>query len=138
MGAARQMESLGRGLVAVNQGNGRVFVSWRWLGTEPDEAAFNLYRESAGAVTQLNSFPLSGATCFQDSGVNLSVSAVRYSRPVVKGIEQPAGGGFTLQAQAPPRPPLIPQHPTATPGLCTPPTTARRGIWTAAANTKSF
>ena len=104
MGAARQMESLGRGLVAVNQGNGRVFVSWRWLGTEPDEAAFNLYRESAGAVTKLNSSPLSGATSFQDSGVNLETAVRYFVRTVVKGIEQPADGGFTLPAQAPPRP----------------------------------
>ena len=31
-GAQRWMENLGRGVVAVNQGNGKVFVSWRMLG----------------------------------------------------------------------------------------------------------
>ena len=33
--AQRQMEKLGRGVVAINQGEGKAFVSWRLLGTEP-------------------------------------------------------------------------------------------------------
>jgi len=40
--AQRQMEKLGRGVVAVNQGEGKAFVSWRLLGTEPDSIAFNV------------------------------------------------------------------------------------------------
>jgi rhamnogalacturonan endolyase len=32
--AQRQMEYLNRGLVAVNKGEGKVFLSWRMLGTE--------------------------------------------------------------------------------------------------------
>jgi rhamnogalacturonan endolyase len=32
--AQRQMEYLGRGVVAVNQGDGKVFASWRMLGTD--------------------------------------------------------------------------------------------------------
>ncbi len=42
--AQRQMERLGRGLVAVRQTDGTVFVGWRLLGTDPDDIAFNLYR----------------------------------------------------------------------------------------------
>ena len=42
--AQRQMERLGRGVVAVNQGDGKVFVSWRLLGDDPEATAFNLYR----------------------------------------------------------------------------------------------
>ena len=41
--ARRQMENLGRGVVAVNQGDGKIFVGWRMLGTDPDDVAFNLY-----------------------------------------------------------------------------------------------
>ena len=48
--AARQMEHLGRGVVAVNQGEGRVFVSWRWLATDPDDIAFNVYRSADGGA----------------------------------------------------------------------------------------
>ena len=42
--AQRQMENLGRGVVAVNQGDGNIYVGWRMLGTDPDDVAFNLYR----------------------------------------------------------------------------------------------
>ena len=39
--AQRQMERLDRGLVAINQGTGAgVFLSWRLLGTEPQDRAF--------------------------------------------------------------------------------------------------
>ena len=44
--AQRQMENLGRGVVAIHQGGGKVFVSWRLPGTEPEEIAFNVYRQS--------------------------------------------------------------------------------------------
>jgi len=40
----RHMEHLGRGVVAIHQGDGKVYVGWRLLGTDPDEIAFNLYR----------------------------------------------------------------------------------------------
>ncbi|MDR3297400.1 MAG: rhamnogalacturonan lyase [Prevotellaceae bacterium] len=59
--AERQMERLDRGVVAVKTDSG-VFVSWRLLGSEPQQTAFNLYRNGA----QLNSSPLSGATCWRD------------------------------------------------------------------------
>lgn len=32
----RQMEALGRGVVAVRRGEGQVFVGWRLLATDPD------------------------------------------------------------------------------------------------------
>ena len=35
--AQRQMEPLDRGVVAIRQPDGGVFVSWRMLGTDPDE-----------------------------------------------------------------------------------------------------
>jgi rhamnogalacturonan endolyase len=44
--AQHQLEALGRGVVAIHQPDGRVFVSWRLLGTDPDKVAFNLYRKS--------------------------------------------------------------------------------------------
>ena len=48
--AQRQMERLGRGVVAVNQGDGKVFISWRLLGNDPEATAFNLYRAASGAT----------------------------------------------------------------------------------------
>jgi len=84
--AQRQMEKLGRGVVAINQGEGKVFVSWRLLGTEPESIAFNVYRATGAArPVKLNDAPLTKATCFQDTGVSfsqpVSYTVGRSSRP---------------------------------------------------------
>lgn len=39
----RQMEKLGRGVVAINQSGGKVYVGWRLLGTDRRDIAFNVY-----------------------------------------------------------------------------------------------
>jgi rhamnogalacturonan endolyase len=52
------MERLGRGIVAVRQGDNSVFVGWRLLGTDPDALAFNLYRSiGGGRPVKLNAGP---------------------------------------------------------------------------------
>ena len=59
----RQMEALGRGVVAIHHAEGKVFVSWRLLGTNPDDIAFHLYRQSGDAEpAKLNAEPLKKAT----------------------------------------------------------------------------
>ena len=60
----RQMEKLDRGLVAINQGKDiGVFLSWRLLGTEPQELGFNVYRQtSSAAAEKLNDLPLTAGT----------------------------------------------------------------------------
>ena len=50
--AQRQMEFLDRGVVAVRNAEGKVFVSWRLLATEPTDLAFNLYRNSKGKIEE--------------------------------------------------------------------------------------
>lgn len=65
--AQREMEALGRGIVAVRQKEGNVYVSWRLLGTDPEDRAFNLYRITSGKAERVNSEPLAGATHFIDS-----------------------------------------------------------------------
>ena len=60
----RQMEYLGRGVVAVRTGN-NIFVSWRLLATDPNNIAFNLYRSAnGGAFTRINTTPLAQGTNF--------------------------------------------------------------------------
>ena len=59
----RQMEYLNRGLVAVKIDHG-VFLSWRFLGTEPKNTAFNVYRN---IDILLNPSPLVESTNFLDS-----------------------------------------------------------------------
>lgn len=87
-GAPRQMENLGRGVVAVNEGGGSVFVSWRMLGTDPGDVAFNLYRATGGAPpARLNTRPLTQATCYQDHGADVAQDNSYFVRPVIDGQE---------------------------------------------------
>ena len=99
------MEWLGRGVVAINQGGGRVFVSWRLLGTDPSEIAFNLYRSTGdGAPVKLNRAPLTLATCHQDTNADSGQATAYFVRPVLNGQEQEPSAPFRLPANAPARP----------------------------------
>jgi rhamnogalacturonan endolyase len=103
--AERQMERLGRGLVAIHEGEDKVFVSWRLLGTDPEGIAFNLYRAAGGAEpVKLNAVPLAGATCFADRGADLSQPASYFVRALRQGKEEEASAPFTLPANPPARP----------------------------------
>jgi rhamnogalacturonan endolyase len=103
--AQRQMESLGRGVVALPQADGGVFVGWRLLGTDPDDIAFNLYRSTAGgAPVKVNSQPIEGATSLVDKGVDPKQSLAYFVKPVQGGKEGEPGGSFRLLADAPARP----------------------------------
>src|SRR5262245_27204693 len=79
----RHMEALGRGVVAVHQGEGKVFVGWRLLGTDPDDIAFNLYRKSGDddRPVKLNRELITKATHYQDAGVDLSKGVAYFVRP---------------------------------------------------------
>ncbi|WP_435804415.1 rhamnogalacturonan lyase [Streptomyces hirsutus] len=78
---ARQVEALDRGVVSVYNGSGNL-VGWRWLGTDPDNVSFNVYR----AGTKVNSTPVTGSTTFFHSG---APSHADYTvRAVVNGVEQ--------------------------------------------------
>ncbi|MDR1673461.1 MAG: InlB B-repeat-containing protein [Bacteroidales bacterium] len=79
----RQMETIGRGLVAVKSGN-NTFLSWRLLGTDPADIRFNVYRNSE--TTPINTEPLDAAhTNFTVAG---SVMSDVYSVAVLtNGVE---------------------------------------------------
>ncbi|MBN1418979.1 MAG: rhamnogalacturonan lyase [Planctomycetes bacterium] len=99
---ARQMERLGRGIVAVRRADGGVFVSWRLLATDPPGIAFNLYRSAgAGGPVRLNEKPIDGATCFLDRGADPKGPNVYSVRPVTEGREAETAGSFRLPADAP-------------------------------------
>jgi rhamnogalacturonan endolyase len=102
--AQRQMERLGRGVVAVNQGDGKVFVSWRLLGDDPEATAFNLYRATTGAkAAKLNAKPIADLTFFVDEKADLTKAVSYFVRPVINGREREASKAFTLPANAPVR-----------------------------------
>ena len=100
----KQMEALDRGVISVRSGNGN-FVSWRLLGTDPPDVAFNVYRGG----TRVNSSPITSSTNLFDSGAPAGASYT--VRAVVNGTEQPAsppslqfgsGGFLDVPIQVPP------------------------------------
>ena len=119
LSGAPLVESLDRGVVAVHQPDGRVFVSWRLLATDPADVAFDVLRTSAAPLhagshrsaaaagpetVRLNSVPLTGPTWFIDERANLSAPTTYTVRAVIEGRAASAEAGFTLPADAPPLP----------------------------------
>lgn len=82
--ASRQMEKLDRGLLAISEGGGKVFLSWRVWGTDPTGIAFNVYRDGK----LVNASPITGATNLVDA--NGSATAKYTVRAVVGGVEETA------------------------------------------------
>jgi hypothetical protein len=78
---ARQVEALDRGVVSVHTDTGNL-ISWRWLGTDPDDVSFNVYR----AGTKVNSAPISGSTNYFHAGA--PAQADYTVRAIVGGVEQ--------------------------------------------------
>jgi rhamnogalacturonan endolyase len=95
--AQREMEALDRGLVAVRQGDGKVFASWRLLGTDPGAVSFHLYRVTGGKEERVNDVPLDGATCRIDEAPG--GAEAYFVRPVIGGKEgAPSGRAEVLGA----------------------------------------
>ena len=134
--ADRQMEALGRGVVAIPEAGGKVFVGWRLLGTDPDDIAFNVYRSTGGAApVKLNPEPLRNATNFVDNDAPSKEALAYFVRPVHDGREgrpartiPPAGQrarrGLTSPSPSRPSPAIRP-------------TTPRSATSTATASTRS-
>lgn len=95
--ARREMESLDRGLIAVRQENGKVFVGWRLFGTDPGETAFNVYRLTGGESKRVNAAPLTGATMLLDS--EAGDASGYFIRPVIAGVETEASKPSQIQAK---------------------------------------
>lgn len=99
--AQRYMENLDRGVVAIKQDEKKIFISWRMLGTEQEDIAYNVYRtENNSATTRLNSKPLTTVTFFVDSTADLSKSNAWFVRAVVNNKEQAPSKSFSLPAHA--------------------------------------
>ena len=78
----RQMEKLGRGVVAVRKSANQVFVTWRYLSADPMKISFNVYRNGK----KVASVPASQGTYYLDSYGDIS-SADYQIKPVMKGKE---------------------------------------------------
>jgi rhamnogalacturonan endolyase len=95
--AQRLMEDLDRGVTAVCNADGKVFVSWRLLGTESGDLAFNLYRTAKGKTEKLNKTPIDKVTGFLDNNSDTTIAKTYFVKTVVKGKEGAASRSFTLQ-----------------------------------------
>ncbi|ACB74628.1 rhamnogalacturonan lyase [Opitutus terrae] len=134
---ARIMEKLSRGVVAVHEADGSVFVSWRLLASDPAGVAFNVYRTTApragaandvgpfgsrpdpvAGTVKLNAAPLADVTWFVDRHAALDRETTYTVRAVNAGAEAEPDRGFTLPAGASP----LPYHsvPLQTPAGYTP------------------
>ncbi len=94
------MEKLSRGVVAVNQGGGKVFISWRMFGTDGDKIAFNLYRETGGKPLRLNAKPIADVTFFVDESADLTKQNSYFVRVVSGKKEGEQSAKFNLKANA--------------------------------------
>ncbi len=88
-----KMEPLGRGVIAVRKSPSEVFVSWRYLSSDPSGASFDIYRDGV----KINDKAIKDVCWFIDS--NTSASAARYEVRPHKGML--SSGSFTLPANAP-------------------------------------
>ena len=78
--AQRQMEKLNRGLVAIRTSTSSVFLSWRVLGSDPDNIAFNLYRDGV----KITATPISTSSNYTDA---TSTGTAYTVKPVLNGVE---------------------------------------------------
>jgi len=102
--AQRQMENLGRGVVAMRKSTDSVFVSWRMLGTDPTDIGFNLYRKTGTAApVKLNKEPITKNTNYSDVKPDFSKPNAYFVKPILAGKEQEASKPWTLAADAPVR-----------------------------------
>ena len=100
--AQRQMESLDRGVIAVRKSIDSVYVGWRMLGTEPDDIAFNIYRQSGNEKPiKLNKSPIVESTNYEDGNVSFKADNSYFVKAVLKGKEQESSKSFTLKSDAP-------------------------------------
>ena len=100
--AQRQMEKLGRGVVAVRTSSTQVYVGWRMLGADPENIGFKLYRVVSGITNVLNGGNLlTNTTDFVDTPPNLTVANTYFVQPVTNGVEQAFSGSYALIANAP-------------------------------------
>ncbi len=94
LSAAPPGERLDRGVVALRQADGGVYVGWRLLADDPPDVAFHIYRSAAGGTLQrITERPVRDSTDFVDASAATIDGDPRleYSvRAVVGGEERPA------------------------------------------------
>ena len=96
--AQYQMEFLTRGVYAVPAENGKVFISWRLLGNEPQDIAFNVYKSFKGKQVKLNAKPIQAVTSFTDSLAETIDENSYTLKAIINKKEEKIGSSFVLAA----------------------------------------
>lgn len=95
--AQRQMEYLDRGVSAVRNTEGKVFISWRLLATDDANTGFNLYRIiEKDREQKLNKKPITLVTHFIDDITDTTKNIRYFVRTVKNGKEAISSAAFTL------------------------------------------
>lgn len=98
----RQMEYIDRGVIAVRIPGDSVFIGWRMLGTEPDDLAFDIYRQSGSEKpVKLNKKPVTECTDYIDGDANLKTDNSWFVIPIIKGKKEAKSKSYTLKAESP-------------------------------------
>lgn len=97
MRAQRTMEHLDRGVVAIPDSN-KTFISWRLLATDPDDIAFNVYKQSPRGPLKLNAVPIKNVTWFVDETGSPSAQRTYLVKSLLKGKEVETSAPFTITA----------------------------------------
>lgn len=94
--AQRIQQPLGRGVVAVKNGNS-VFISWRKLAQEPENTAYNVYSRPSGSsiYTKVNDQPLT-VTNFSTTTSQVPVGHEIAVATIVNQQEQPISAPFNF------------------------------------------
>ena len=86
--AQRVEERLNRSVVAMPTKDGKVYLGWRLLKSDPQKTAFNVYRSVEGDVpVKLNKEPVATTTDFVDEEPSLGRECAYWVTPVVEGKE---------------------------------------------------
>lgn len=98
--AQRIQQPLGRGVVAVKNGSS-VFISWRKLAQEPENARYNVYTRTTGSTdyTKVNSTPLS-VTNLSTTTSKVPVGREIAVATVINGVEQPISEPYNFSGHS--------------------------------------
>jgi rhamnogalacturonan endolyase len=90
-------EKFNRGLIAVTNTDGKPYLGWRLLKTDPPNTSFNVYRQpSGGAPVKVNRQPITASTNLVDA--DAPAGSRWFVRAVVGGREQAPSETVSLDA----------------------------------------
>lgn len=90
-------EKLGRGVVAIRESDASVFVSWRYLSSDPMDVAFHVYRDGR----QLTKTPVLSGTFYRDAYDGNAAAVYTVEAVAKQQVKIAPKGNYTLPANAP-------------------------------------